>query len=656
MSTRLFTSVVALMLSITLITSSAFLIAPQKAYAQGVPTMDWVTELKTTISAIESVLNTASTYTNTAANYANMINAYVLQPLAFVLSGNLMKALTSSVIGFVIGKANGTGVPQFVTDLQRSMQTVADGRALAYLRQINQTQSPFSSSIKSALASNYLSKTSLAGFWAANMNTLARSSPNVPAYLSGNWSQGGVAAWFALTTQTQNNPYTLAQNAREQLGTIVGPGAGGATGSRAQELSFGQGFMSWCGGESTAIDLSNDTSTDTTPVCPAGQTEDLADHVCVDGDGKPTGAVPTAPKLSAGVNPGDACTNKDGTSGTVQTPGSVIKDTLSKVLGGQQDQIVRMGNVGPQVNQILGNIGTVLNTVNFAASLLGGGGKQGGLLAVNSTSASRSISQLQQFAPTQDPTTGTFTTGYLGATQADINAQKAGLDAGKAANDAVGVSSAAAAANSTSGSDLADRITNFGRAWNTIKASAETASTTVTNLAKFCTSAADSEALRLANEINPDTGTWNLLPHPTNLSTVTSLFINAARKQAVDAHTALTTEIAPIFDKFEVASSTIKDARLVLKDNPTTLANPASVQTQMGTPPTMSDVSYAEQNAQAFGAPALNTDGSKNETLFVRLSSSIVDQMNNITKNAQTLQATVCNNPSAYSYPSGFGI
>jgi hypothetical protein len=179
--------------------------------------MDITTEVETTISAVENVLSGVLDITNTAANYANMINAYILQPLAFVLSGNLMKALTSSVIGFVIGKANGTGVPQFVVDIQRSMQTVADGRALAYLRQINQTNSPFSSSIRSALASNYLTKSSLAGFWAANMNTLSRSSPNVPAYLAGNWSQGGVAAWFALTTQTQNNPYTLYDNARSQL-------------------------------------------------------------------------------------------------------------------------------------------------------------------------------------------------------------------------------------------------------------------------------------------------------------------------------------------------------------------------------------------------------------------------------------------------------
>src|SRR3989344_8405212 len=110
--------------------------------------------------------------------------------------------ITAGVIAFVIGKANGTGVPQFVVDVQRSLQTVGDSRALAFFDQYGRnSNSPFAASITSSLRNSYLQKTSLAGFWAANMNTLARFSPDVNAYLAGNWSQGGVAAWFALTTQ-----------------------------------------------------------------------------------------------------------------------------------------------------------------------------------------------------------------------------------------------------------------------------------------------------------------------------------------------------------------------------------------------------------------------------------------------------------------------
>ena len=148
-----------------------------------------------------------------------------------------MKALTSSVLSFVIGKANGTGVPQFVVDVKRSLQTVGDSQALAYLRQVGMTNSPFAGSISSALRNDYMTKTSLAGFWAANMNTLERSSPDVPAYLAGNWSQGGVKAWFALTTETQNDPFSLYQHTQAQLAAVVGSGAGGATDVRLADIN-----------------------------------------------------------------------------------------------------------------------------------------------------------------------------------------------------------------------------------------------------------------------------------------------------------------------------------------------------------------------------------------------------------------------------------
>src|SRR3989344_524183 len=246
----------AILLTITLVTPSAFLFVPQQTHAQIQAVIEvgqqlwntYKTSLETTISAIKETLTEVHTYTSMLADQAQQFNTFVLQPLALVLSGNLMKFLTASVVAFVIGKANGTGVPQFVVDVQKSLQTVGDSQALAFFDQFGRnSNSPFAYSISSSLRNNYLSQTSLAGFWAANMNTLARSSPNVNAYLAGNWSQGGVAAWFALTTQTQNNPYTFYQTSQSQLSGLIGPGVGGATGARLAELGWGQGFTSWCG-------------------------------------------------------------------------------------------------------------------------------------------------------------------------------------------------------------------------------------------------------------------------------------------------------------------------------------------------------------------------------------------------------------------------
>src|SRR3990167_7648077 len=180
MKSRPLTTALAIFLTVVLIAPSAFLVAPPKAHAALTSVIEVGLNLfENTIGAIEETLNVISTYTNTAANVAEQINTYVLQPLAFVLSGNLMKMLTAGVIAFVIGKANGTGAPQFVVDVMKSMQTVSDGQALAYLNQVSRTNSPFSGSLSPPLRNDYLAKTSLSGFWAANMNSLAASSPNV---------------------------------------------------------------------------------------------------------------------------------------------------------------------------------------------------------------------------------------------------------------------------------------------------------------------------------------------------------------------------------------------------------------------------------------------------------------------------------------------
>ena len=453
-------------------------------------------------------LREATTVTSAAANVALQIDAYVLQPLAFVLSGNLLKLMTAGVIAFVIGKANATGIPQFVVDVRKSLQTVSDVRSLAYFDQyMRSSRSPYTGSIVDALRKDYLNKTSLAGFWAANMDTLARSSPNVNAYLNGNWSQGGVRAWFALTTQIQNNPYTKYQSSQSQLFDDRRPGRRGATGARLAELGFGQGFASWCGASDGF--LGSVTTTDTplaaaTAAYEAAKAKDAAAPTNATAEALNSAAAklarlqaakaPTAPSAdSTGINPGDPCTNKDGTSGTIKTPGSTIVATLNKVLGGQQDTVVRMGNVGPQINQIMGNIATILKTVDFATKILGGPGS-GGLFGVDTPTGPNQVSPLRQY---------TTPPGNLGVTNSGVYKTAATLP--------------------SSGPDMLNRIAQYEPAWNSIRNAANTASTSVTNLINLCTAAV---ATTTASTVEPpDTA-----------------FINAATAQASAAQTALVVE------------------------------------------------------------------------------------------------------------------
>jgi hypothetical protein len=183
--------------------------------------------------------------------------------------------MTASIINWING-GNGTGQPSYVQNLPGHLQTVGDTQALAFLAQIGpNSNSPFAAAITSSLATSYLQNTSSAGFFGANQDTFVTttgSAANANGFLAGNWSQGGTAAWFALTTQPQNNPYTLYQSSQSHLGNLVT----GAQSARLNELSWGNGFLSWCG--------------------------------------------PTGP----GTAPGNTCTNKDGSPGTTQTPGTII--------------------------------------------------------------------------------------------------------------------------------------------------------------------------------------------------------------------------------------------------------------------------------------------------------------------------------------------
>ena len=634
MSKSPFAATLAILLTITLIAPSAFLIAPQKIHAQGFPVYDnaafWPTlktSVESTITAIKSTITAIAAPVAAAAETAQMVNDYVLGPLAFVLSGNLLKLMTAGVISFVIGKANGTGIPQFVVDVQKSFQTVSDVRTLAYFDQyMRSSQSPYTGSIVSALRKEYLNKTSLAGFWAANMDTLARSSPNVNAFLAGNWSQGGVGAWFALTTQIQNNPYTKYQNARDQLGNLIGPGAGGATSVRAAQLAQNQGFTSWCGSSdgflgsitTTATPLAADASAATAAnaayiaaynaaaadpsdvalqaaVVTARNAADAAAATYAAARASSDGAANASP---IGVNPGDPCTNADGTPGTIKTPGSVIVAGLNKVLGGQQDSIVRMGNVGPEINKILGNIATVIKTVDFAVKILGGPGS-GGLFGVDQPSGSNSTSRLMQYQNSP---------GNLGVTQASVYQTAATLP--------------------SSGSDKLGLVMQYESAWNSIRGAANTASTSVTALASFCI------AQQAVASSTPATDFTN--------------FMSASNAQVSAAQTALARDIAPVLAQASTASTTIAAARAMVLKVQTELnsnaegaggAYAADIQTLQAMPPTIQDVANAQQNAQVFETSVANPAGS-----LAVSGGSPVDQMNLISTNAAALRS-VCTAP-----------
>lgn len=510
-------SLLTIIIALVFIAPSTFFIAPQKALGAEL-VYDPLNHIENTLSAIANPLTAVATT-------LSQVNSYVLQPLAMALSGNLLKSITASVTAFVTGKSNGTGKPQFSTNLQGELQTTGDVQALAFFAQLKKSNSPFAAAITSSLTNNYLQNTSLAGFFSANQCTLSKSSPNINSFLAGNWSQGGVGAWFALTTQNQNNPYTLYQTSQTQLASVVSA----AQSAQVTQLNWGQGMTSWCGKTTTSTN--------------------------------PASASSAAP-----------CTNKDGSPGKVQTPGSTISASLNKALGTDQSKLVSMGSAGSEINSILSSVGTVLKTMALVTSIVNGG-SSGGLLGTSKTSSTNRTSEFSQYQ----------SSGFLGVTPTSTV-------------------SAAASTLSVTSSSMQSNISQYQSAWNIISSAANTASTTVTNLANTCA------------------------------------------PEASAAQTALTTEIAPVLTQASTASVNIVNANALLQqiqNDPTTDPSGTSYANDLATlqtmSPTAADVSSAQQNSQVTGNAS--TNDSTNPNSIIVTGGTTVDQMNLITTNATALQA-----------------
>jgi hypothetical protein len=461
------TKSIAFLLVFALLAPSLYFAAPSRVEAAAAAVVvvgdtspsSWIQVAKTTISAIADPITAAATV-------AKQINDYVLMPIAFIKSGLLLKALTAGVVAFVTGKANGTGAPQFVQNLGGNLQRVGDIQAMAFFAQFaRNSNSPFAASIMSSLRTNYLLNTSAAGFWAANRSTLNRYSPNVNAFLAGNWSQGGVGAWLALTTQPQNNPYLLYSNSQRQMGLLVG----NAQANRVADINRGQGFMSWCGPSENA---------ESAPGHITEQTASQAQQQCLQNGGSAAQCQTVYETYLAnvgttvnGVSPGDACLNKDGTPGVIKTPGSVITAGLNKALGGGQDKLVQVGQIGSQIGTILQSIATIMGTINLAKDVLSGPSNTG--LAGAGSSQVFSVSS----------------SAGANAAISGINAQGAALNG--RINEAQSASTTAATQTQNQQSG---QSTEYTSAWNTIKNAAVAANSSVTDLKNFCTSAANANS------------------------------------------------------------------------------------------------------------------------------------------------------------------
>ena len=274
------------------IVPAAFFTAPQKAVAAGTGCVGGVLGgiIASAFGDVPATSKSGNVINGVTAGttMGTCINDVILIPLARAAIRTMLQTMTQDTINFING-SNGTGQPSYVRNTSEYLRSVGDVVALSFIGQITNRafgDSPFSSALAGALQTEYVTRSSLEGFFAANRCTLNAS---INYFLTGNWAQGGVASWFDLTTQTQNNPYMIYQASLGQLVNNLNQ----ENMNRRQDLVQSSGFISWCGAGTTV----NPNATSSTAVSPQ------------------------AP-----------CINADGTPAKASTPGSVIHDYTSKLV------------------------------------------------------------------------------------------------------------------------------------------------------------------------------------------------------------------------------------------------------------------------------------------------------------------------------------
>ncbi len=610
MKYRVFSAMVGIILILSAGMPAALLIAPPPKAEASLPVLDAYNLPENIISAIEETLTVAGQYADFALQVLYYVNMYVLEPMAFIQSGKAAQGITGGMLSFVSGRSNPSGQKQFATNLLGQLQGVGTNQALAFTSELQKNlDSPYAGVISASLRRNYLQDSSLQGLFSANRSTLGSfTNGNPTAFLAGNWSQGGVRAWLALTTQERNNPYMLYQNARAQQGSQSSK----AQESQKEQLSWGKGFMSWCG--------ATDSPPEEGDVCSAdGYAGTMTDGICIQDEASDEPNLP--------VSPGSPCTNKDGTPGEIKTPGSTISGYLEKSLNLDAEKLSKLGNAATQITSLIGGI---MQTVQLAQQVING--PQGGLAGVGDAGSTVLDSYINPAA------------GYAGVTQCDINAGVA--DTGPAATG--------------EDSDFETRAAEYLAAWDTIEAAARNASSTVTRLMLACESAAAA---------NPSLTTF-----VTRANMIAGQARYALARGATGANFYRPTHqhaILYVLNAAVSASTTVDDSRKLIAGFEDSLddideatgdcLDPSQSVSSMATlEPSLQDVGDAQIDARVTGlasttipyivdnVPSLDRLTARDQVSLklVDTLGSLTDQMNLLTTNAQIiLTAGLCSPP-----------
>jgi hypothetical protein len=161
---------------------------------------------------------------------------YNLDPtIGYAIAKTALHALTGSIINWINSGFNGN--PAFVTDLKGFLLDIADAETSLFIEgtALEALCSPWKLDIKIALA------LPTGQFEREVRCTLSDIVANMDDFINGDFSQGGWAGWFELTTKPQNNPYGLYLMTSSELDQRIA----GAQHLQQQQLNWGNGFLSY---------------------------------------------------------------------------------------------------------------------------------------------------------------------------------------------------------------------------------------------------------------------------------------------------------------------------------------------------------------------------------------------------------------------------
>jgi hypothetical protein len=153
-----------------------------------------------------------------------------------LMAKRAIRMITTSTVNWI---NNGfQGGPAYVTDLNGFLLDVADDQTSIFIERLGLTDlcSPWKLDIRIALAMRQA-----APFDREIACTLSDIVANMDDFINGDFSQGGWAGWFELTTKPQNNPYGLYLMTASELDQRIA----GTQQRQTQILDWGDGFLSY---------------------------------------------------------------------------------------------------------------------------------------------------------------------------------------------------------------------------------------------------------------------------------------------------------------------------------------------------------------------------------------------------------------------------